>query len=283
MDGKNLRAAVVRFAAFQIGLATIADDPRHGCKGFSVVDGRGLAIQTKACGERRLKARLAFFAFERFEQSGFFSADVCAETVEGMQLKFEVAACNVIAQVTRCAGLFQGFFKALIGGENFAVNVVVAHTRTNRVAGDDHAFNHDVGVVHQDVAVFERAWLAFVRIANDVFLAGELAGHEAPLEAGRKACTTTATQRRGFELGNHLILRHARWNFFALGIHSGLRAIFAKDFFQSLVAAARFVIFETPVLAIEAGVDLRVDVAAMEAGFQAFGFELLEDVLNAWH
>ncbi len=49
-----------------------------------------------------------------------------------------------------------------------------------------------------------------------------------------------------------------------------------EDLAQRLVAAARFVVLQAPVLAVEAVVDLRADVAAVKAGLGAAGLELRE-------
>ena len=49
----------------------LADDPGHRREGLGVVDGGGLAIQAEAGRERRLEARLALLAFERFEQRAY--------------------------------------------------------------------------------------------------------------------------------------------------------------------------------------------------------------------
>ncbi len=70
----------------------MADEPRHGSKGFGVVDGGWLAVEAKTGRERRLEARLALFAFERFEQRRFFAADVGAKAVVRVQLKAEIGA-----------------------------------------------------------------------------------------------------------------------------------------------------------------------------------------------
>src|SRR5690606_40368513 len=61
----------------------------HRGEGFGVVDGGGLAVQAEAGRERRLEARLALLAFERFEQRRFFAADVRAIAMERMQLEAE--------------------------------------------------------------------------------------------------------------------------------------------------------------------------------------------------
>ena len=129
--------------------------------------------------------------------------------MDSVQLKAEIAAQNVVAQQTCGTRFFQRFFKPVIGLENFAVNVVVAHRDAHGIGGNGHAFNHDVRVELQDVAVFAGTWLAFIRIAHQVFLTWKLARHEAPLQAGRKARTATPAQCRFFDRCNHLVLRHA--------------------------------------------------------------------------
>jgi hypothetical protein len=101
-----------------------------------------------------------------------------------------------------------------------------------------------VRVEHQDVAVLAGARLALVGVADQVLLARELARHEAPLQAGREARAAAAAQAGGLDLGDHLILRQA------------FAAILAQDLAQGLVAAARFVVLQAPVAAVQPGVDL---------------------------
>ena len=169
-----------------------------------------------------------------------------------MQLEVEIAAHDFVTQEACCTRLFKGGFKAFIGLENFAVNVVVTHIDAHGISGNGHAFNHDVGIELHDVAVFASAWLAFVRIANQILLAWELTGHEAPLQAGWETCTATTAQGRLFNSGNDLVLREA------------FAAIFTQNFAQGLVATACFVIFQAPVMAIQTRHDLWVDVTLVE-------------------
>ena len=172
-DRENLGAAIVGLAALQIRCTAVADDPRHGSEGLGVVDGRRLAVQAEAGRERRLEARLALLAFQRFEQRSLFAADVGTKAVRRMQLEAEVAAQDLVAQVPSSARLFQRRFEAVVGLEDFAVDVVVAHGNAHRVGRNDHAFDDDVRVELQDVAVLARARLAFVGIADEVLLTRE--------------------------------------------------------------------------------------------------------------
>ena len=177
---------------------------------------------------------MAFFAFQRFEQGGFFAADIGAVAVGGIEFKGEPAAENVLAEIVGRARLRQRGFKALVAFEDFAVDVVVAGGRAHGVTGDNHAFDQGVGIEEDDVAVFEGAGLAFVGIANDVFGAGEGAGHKAPFETGGKARAAAAAQAGGFDFGDHVVLAQ----------------VFGQDFLQRLVAAAFEVSFQRPAFGI---------------------------------
>ncbi|MNV59202.1 hypothetical protein D3C71_1516120 [compost metagenome] len=151
------------------------------------------------------------------------------------------------------------------------MDVVVADRDAHGVSRDGHAFDHDVRVEHQDVAVLAGTGLALVRVAHQVLLAGELARHEAPLQARGETRAAAAAQARFLDGGDHLVLGEACA--FALG----------QDLAQRFVAAARFVVLDAPVRAIQARNDLRADVAVMEAGLDARGLELREDLCGAGH
>lgn len=89
-DAEQFGTAGIRNAFVGKRLTAVADDKRYGSKGFGIVDGGRFAVQTERGGERRFEARLAFFAFQRFEQCGFFAANVCAVAVVGEEFEFEV-------------------------------------------------------------------------------------------------------------------------------------------------------------------------------------------------
>src|SRR5690606_28284022 len=148
----------------------------------------------------------------------------------------------------RLARLFQSLFETLVDLEDFAVDVVVADADAHGISGDGHALDHDVRIEAQNVAVFESAGFAFVGIAYQVLLAGQVARHEAPFETGRKARTAAPAQARSLDFGNDV-----------LGLHAG-----GEDLAQCLVAAARDIVLQAPVIAVEVGYDLGIDVPAMK-------------------
>ena len=148
----------------------------------------------KAGRERRLKARLAFFAFQRLQQRGLFTANVCAITMMREQVKIETRTENVVTQQPSLARLIQGNFEQFINFEDFTMDVVVTRFGTHRITRDDHSFNQRMRIEAHDIEILEGAWLALIAIADDIFVAREIARHEAPLQACREACTTPTTQ-----------------------------------------------------------------------------------------
>ena len=63
-----------------------------------------------------------------------------------MQLKIERAAHDLVAQITCCTSLFQGFFKPVIGLKNFTMDVVVAYRNTHGISCNGHALNNDMWI-----------------------------------------------------------------------------------------------------------------------------------------
>src|SRR6185436_5771374 len=111
-----------------------------------------------------------------------------------VELEAAVGPQQLVAEVTGRARLIERVFHALEHFPYFAVYVVVADGGARRVTRDRHAFDQAVRVVAHDVAVFERARLALVRIAHEILGAGKLPRHEAPLESGRETGAAASAQ-----------------------------------------------------------------------------------------
>ncbi|OMP13027.1 hypothetical protein COLO4_02409 [Corchorus olitorius] len=167
-----------------------------------------------------------------------------------MQLEVEAGPQDVVTEEARSARLFQCLFEDLVFVPDLAVDVVVAHGDAHRVAADGHAFDQRVRVVPDDVAILERARLAFVRVANEILLARKLTRHEAPLQARGEACTATAAEARGLHVGNDLLGGD----------------LLSEDAFQLLIAATLDVIFEVPVVAVQTGENQRLDMSIVQGG-----------------
>ncbi len=166
------------------------------------------------------------------------------------ELEREARAEDVVAEIARLARLLDRLLQALVDFPDLAVHVVVAARAAHGVRRDDHPLDQRVRVVAQDVAILERARLALVGIAHEVLLPRELLGHEAPLEPGGKAGAAAAAQGRLLHLRDHRRRRDLR----------------VDDLAQRLVAAARLVVREPPVLAGEARQDDRLRPVVQEFG-----------------
>ena len=78
----------------------------------------------------------------------------------------------------------------------FGADVDVALGRADRDAGDRHAFDQDERIAFHDHAVGEGAAVAFVGVADDVFLRAPRLRDRAPLDAGREAGAAATAQAR---------------------------------------------------------------------------------------
>ncbi|MNN23561.1 hypothetical protein D3C81_1369650 [compost metagenome] len=83
----------------------------------------------------------------------------------------------------------------------------------DRIAGDRHAFHHGVRVALQDRAVHERAWIAFVGVANHIFLPRPLLRRRLPLDPGREPAAAAPAEACFLHLGHDLRRIHGRQNF----------------------------------------------------------------------
>ncbi len=168
--------------------------------------------------------------------------------MERMQLEAEIRTQDLVTQEASRTGLFQRFFKTLIDFEHFTVDVVVAHGNTHGVGCNGHAFDHDVRVETQDIAVFESAGFALVGVTYQVLLTGQAARHEAPLQTRWKTCTTTTAQGRSLDFSNHVF-----------GLHAG-----SQYFTQSFIATTLDVLFQAPVIAVQTSQNLWLNMTIMK-------------------
>ena len=76
----------------------------------------------------------------------------------------------------------------------FGADVDVALGRADGDAGNGHAFDQDERIAFHDHAIGERAAVAFVGIADDVFPVGLGVGDRLPLDAGRESGAAAAAQ-----------------------------------------------------------------------------------------
>ena len=116
----------------------------------------------------RLVARLGALALDRFQLRAAFPADVPAGAHEDFHMERQIGAEDVVAQQSLLAAAvdfrFEDGFLFLI----LVTNVKKALLRPYHQGADDHAFDHQVGQVRHDEAVFDGAGLALVRVADQI-------------------------------------------------------------------------------------------------------------------
>src|SRR5690606_29865984 len=157
---------------------------------------------------------------------------------------------DALAEEAGRARLFERFLEAFVDFPDLAVDIVVADRNTHGIGSDCHAFDDDVRIVAQDVAIFEGTRLALVRVADEVLLAREGTRHEAPLQSRGKARPASAAQAGSLDFGDDVLGRHAA----------------DEDLAQGFIAAAGDVVLQMPVAAVQTGHDLGRNMAAVQPG-----------------
>ena len=105
------------------------DDVLHVAERFDVVHDRRAHVETEHRREiRRLDPRIGALAFERFDQAGFFAADVGAGAAMDVDLDVEAGAENVFAEEILRARFFDRAFQDLRAFGKFAADVDVGES-----------------------------------------------------------------------------------------------------------------------------------------------------------
>ena len=76
----------------------------------------------------------------------------------------------------------------------FGAKIDKALGRTNGYTRNRHTFNEGEGIAFHQHPVGKRAAIAFVRVADNIFLIGFGTQNGFPFDARREACTTTAAK-----------------------------------------------------------------------------------------
>ena len=102
-------------------------------------------------------------------------------------VQVKTGSLDVLAQPPLTVGLVQGTLQTFGRSEVLASDVNVRFVTADGVGRNDHAFDQGVWVPFHDVAVFEGARLAFVRVDDQVLGLARSLGDEGPFSASRKA------------------------------------------------------------------------------------------------
>ena len=147
--------------------AAAADGRRHS-DGLDVGDGRGTAEEADGGREGRLQSRLARLAFERFDERGFFAANVGAHAAVDEDVKVIAGSAGVLADEAGFVGFLDGALED--GGfvVEFTADVDVGSAAVHGASRNETAFDELVWVFAHDLAVFAGAGFAFIGVDNEV-------------------------------------------------------------------------------------------------------------------
>ena len=145
-------------------------------------------------GERGPEARHAPLALDGGDERRLLAADEGARSFLYLYIEAHRGAEDVLAEVAFRKELPYGQLQPLDRLRVLGPHVDVAFLRADGVCADHHAFEHRVGVSLQGAAVHERAGVALVGIADDVFIIAGGLPAEAPFHPGQEASAAPAPE-----------------------------------------------------------------------------------------
>src|SRR6185295_15701988 len=206
---------------------TTADDVRYVRQGLDVVHHGRFVIEAVRRRERWFEARQAAFAFNRLQQCRFFSADIGAGASVHPHIGGNSCAQDVCSDITGDPCFGNRLFQDLGPQNEFSSYINVGGLCSDCVAGEHDTFQQLVGISFDKLAVLERAWFAFVRVATEIARTLIVLGQKSPFHTGRKAGPAAPPETR-------LHHRHSDFG----------RRHFPYDLAECLVAACTLVFLE---------------------------------------
>ena len=194
-DAEQLGACVAVLAETGEPVGAAAQDRRHDGNGFDIVDRGRAAIEAGTRRERRLQARLALLAFQRFDQRGFLAADIGAGPAMQVDVELPAGFGGIVAEKTSGIGLVDGGLKAARLVHELATDIDIGGMRTHRETGENTAFQQLVRLVPDDVAILACAGFGLIGVDHQIMRAGaDFLGHEGPFQAGRETRAAPAAE-----------------------------------------------------------------------------------------
>ena len=167
--------------------AAIEHDVEDVDERLDVVDDRRLAEEARLHRERRLVPRLAAEALDRIEQRGFLATNVGAGAAAQLDVEADRLAHHPIAKKAGRARLRQCAEQSRGGERILAANIDVALLATGREPSDGHRLDDRERVLFHQHAIFERAGLRFVGVADHVVRPRGGLRDRLPLASGRES------------------------------------------------------------------------------------------------
>src|SRR5205807_4178329 len=118
--------------------------------------------------KRRTNARNSALTFKRFHQRRLFANFISTGTAVPVDIEVASAAEDVLSKKSPGVGVTNRLLHNDRQVSIFSADVNVAATRAHSEPGNDHAFDHRMGVVLENQAVFAGSGFALVTIAEDI-------------------------------------------------------------------------------------------------------------------
>mmetsp|Transcript_13526 Transcript_13526/g.36624 ORF Transcript_13526/g.36624 Transcript_13526/m.36624 type:complete len:318 (-) Transcript_13526:32-985(-) len=200
-DAEQLGARVALAAQASKPAGSPPQDGGAHSNSLHIGDGGGAPIQTNVGREWGLQTGLALLALKGLQQRRFLSADVRARAIMYKQVKVNVRAARVLAQLAgsicllNCPLQIQALLHVL------PPDVDVAGPGTHGCTCDHGALNELMRLIADDLTVLACSRLRLISIHHDVgWPTIRDLGHEAVLEARVEPCATSTSQPRLFNL-----------------------------------------------------------------------------------
>ena len=213
-QGEGLRAGALLRADAMVPLHAVFDDERDVGKRLHVVEHRGFSPQAVLNGARGLDARHAAVALDGRSQGAALAADECARALGNMNAEVKIAAEDMLAEKPCLLRSGNGCFQTVHRQRIFRAHVNVALVAADGKTRDHHALKHAVGVALHHAAVHERAGVALVAVADDVFLCALLLARAVPFASGGETAAAAAAQAGIENVAADLLVRHLEQRLF---------------------------------------------------------------------
>ena len=196
-DAPDMRAAVARDANLGELRATEGEHVFHLRHRLRIIDDGGAVVEAEDGGEiGRLDARVAAFAFERFDQAGLFAADIATSATVDDDFAGIARAEDVVAEETLGLRFGDRAFEDLGPVDEFAADIDKGLLSLDGPRGDRDTLQHLVRVFVDDLAVLVRARFGFVGVDDKVSGLAGFAVEKLPFHPGREAGAAAAAQAR---------------------------------------------------------------------------------------
>ena len=254
IDGEYVKNA-------KIGRAIVDSDVLISLSHFKCHEqtGYGGALKNLAmgCGSRRGKLEMHAAGKPSVDPDACRSCGRCigfcaesAISMDGMQIESDPRSQQVFAKPACLTRLRDRFFEPLINRPDFAVDIDIPFRNPHGICRDQHALDHGMRIVPENVTVLERPRLALVRIADEIHLILVAFRHEPPFQRRRKTGAAPSAQSRIPHFGDDFLRRHP----------------FGKDTPYLAVSTPLNIIGQRPVVARQSFQQHRLGMAVMQAG-----------------